>query len=150
MCLEIPDSYSPSEQSTYVSSCPYWYTFADSKGNILSIEIEEYEKEQSLSEHFHKTMTDSDFLEEESVVCEDLEFRNQKIGQIDFTKLKVRLLALTEGGATSLFFCDYLFVHQQFGITIGITKYEVDLDSAEQTEQEMVDMLKSLTFSVVK
>src|SRR6188768_333513 len=52
MCLEIPDNYSPCEQSTYVSSCPYWYAFADGKGNILSIEIEEYEEERTLSEYF--------------------------------------------------------------------------------------------------
>ena len=147
MHIEIPDAYKPSEDSTYTSSCPYWYSFIDSNGNVLTIEIEEYMYEQTLSGHFHKTMTEADFLAEQSVVCEDLQFQNISLGGIDFTKLMVRLLANTEVGPTSIFFCDYLFVYNHFGITISMTKHEAGPDSAAKTEQEMLKMLESLAFS---
>lgn len=146
MTLEIPDTFFSCEDFSYTSSCPYWYTFADAEGSILSIEIDEYEHSQTLSEHFHKTMTDSDFLEEKSLVCEQIEFRNLQLEALDLTKLKVRLLALTEEGADPLYFCDYLFVKEQFGITIGITKKEVGPDCDADTEQMMLEILKSITF----
>ena len=144
--LDIPDIFEPCEDSTYISSCPYWYAFVDSEGNILTIEIEEYNDLQTLSGHFHKTMTEADRLIEKSLICEDLEFYNLMIGEIEFTKLKLRMLALTETGTTALFFCDYLFVHDHFGITISLTKTEVGSQSAPEAEEMMTQMLQSIQF----
>jgi len=147
LMLEIPDAFQPCEDSTYVSSCPYWYAFIDSEQNLLTIEIEEYDKQQTLSEHFHRAMTETDLLIEKSLVCEDLEFCNKRIGDTDFTKLKVRMLALTETGVTALCLCDYLFVHDHFGITISLIEREVDSNTDSETEKWMTEMLESIQFS---
>lgn len=144
MRLTLPDVFIPCEDLTDTSTSPYWYTFTDLEGSILSIEIEEGDDPSALSTHFHKTI--SDCLQEKALVCEEFEFGNLTIGEIAFTKLKVSLLALTDEGSDPLYFCDYLFVRDSFGITIGLMKNRRDPNGHHRAEEMMVQILESISF----
>jgi hypothetical protein len=93
MQVEIPQSFQPSEQSTYDASCPCWYSFVNADGDILTLEIEEYDEKKSLTKYFHEAWPEYDHL-----MNEGLAFRQVKLGDIEFTKLTVRVLNLTEEG----------------------------------------------------
>jgi hypothetical protein len=125
----------------------WWYEFRGGNDNTLTIEIEAYSEKPSLPEHFHHTLTLSDDEEEDegnAIVFEGLEFKKLSVGGIEFTKCKLRLLAVGEDRLIEpLMLCDYLFVNDQYGFTISWMQRN---ENGASMETLMKQLLSSIHF----
>ena len=137
--LDIPEIFSFSEKDH--SDDLWWYEFKDENGNSLIIEVEKYDQNKSHCEHFHRSLTKGTD-EKEQMICEGLEFKHFRIGQLEISKCQLRILAIAEMYRKPLCFCDYLFVKDQFGFTISLTTEEGNLDN----DALMQPLLESISF----
>jgi len=147
LSFEIPSGFEFNAEESAVDEVngKFWYLFSDTKHNILTIEIEEYDHVKSLSEHFHYNLTD-DEDSKEGVVFEGLDFRNSTINGIEFTKCKLRLLAVSDLLIEPIYMCDYLFVKDHFGFTISLMEREDQDHTNKGTEKMMLELLNSIQF----
>lgn len=147
LSFEIPQGFTLDEEGSKLDQFDntWWYEFEDSKKNVLSVEVEEYHYHTPFPEYFHKIFSEED-EENEKLIFEGLEFKNLTIGEIEFTKCKLRLLVTSEQFTEPLCFYSYLFVKDHFGFSINLMKKEDD----EDPELMMNPLLQSIHFIVDK
>jgi len=150
MCVEIPSQFRLNEEESKMDreNDIWWYEFTDVDQSILTIEIEEYDHNKSLCEYFHHTLTDDDDEEEnhERMIFEGLEFKNFYLNGITFTKCKVSLLAISDEITEPLYICDYLFVRDHYGFSVGLMKKDDGVKHHDQLEDFMQTILQSIHF----
>ena len=149
MTFEVPQGFELHEEESGgdPQGGNWWYLFLDSNENTLTIEIDEYDHQKSLSEHFHYALTKEDVDELQEVVYEGMEFKNIEANGIEFTKCKLRILAHSLHFAEPLFFCDYLFVKDHFGLSISLVKKEDGLSANDETDEMMLHLIESIHFN---
>ncbi|NGX37115.1 MAG: hypothetical protein K1000chlam2_00267 [Chlamydiae bacterium] len=150
MSLEIPPEFElsivESKSKMDALDIAWWYSFSDENRNLITIEIEEYDHSQSLPEFFHRSMTCENNEEVDRVICEGLEFKNQWIGDIEFTKCQLRILGISDQLIEPLCLYDYLFVKGEYGFTISLMKRDEGEAMREETDAMMQTLLKSISF----
>jgi len=146
MTLEIPSDFEFNEEESKMDQLDntWWYAFIDCNQNVLTIEIEKYENNKTLPEFFHHSMTNEE--ENVQIIFEGFEFKNQMIGGIEFTKSKLRLLAISDQYIEPLYLCDYLFVNDQYGFTISLMQKNDDTSDNASTDAMMQKLLESIRF----
>jgi|GEM_PF-2599702 len=137
--LEVPEAFHHVSEDAYEDHC--WYTYEDSKGNELIIEIEENEYQKSHSEHFHHTLTKGTD-EKEQMIYKSLEFKSFFLGPLEISKCQIRILAIAETYRQPLCLCDYLFVKDHYSYTISLIKEDDGVDS----DVLMWPLLESISF----
>lgn len=144
MSWSVPEGYFFCEER---SQCDpeegsWWYQFLDEHQSILTIEIEKYERSKDLTKHFHHPLKDDD----EKIVFEGLEFQHFQVGSIEMSKCKVRALIAGDIHSDPLYICDYFFVRNGYGVSIGLMKKDDELYDDQKTERLMLDLLHSIQF----
>ncbi len=144
LSLETPPEFVLDEEGSQQATeeGKWWYQYVDVDHNCISIEIEGYDRAKSLPEHFHHSMTEEEG--KERIVFEGLEFRNLVIEGREFTKSKLRILAISDQIIEPICLCDYLFVEGQYGFIISLTTKKGCLSG--RAEQMMESILKSIRF----
>lgn len=146
--FEIPEGFDLNEEESGVDevSASWWYVFSDSSQGTLVVEIDQYDHLKSLPEHFHLALTKDDD-ELDGVISEGMEFKNFDCGGMEFTKCKLRILAISHQLFEPLFVCDYLFVKDHFGFSISLMKKENEIVSNEESEAMLLTLLQSINFN---
>jgi len=141
LTFEIPPGFELNEKESGVDETEgsWWYVFHNGEEGILTLEIDQYDHLKSLPEHFHLALTE-DEAELEGVVFEGMEFKNIECAGREFTKCKLRILAIFDEYIEPLYVYDYLFVDQNFGFSISLMKKE------EESETMILSLLESINF----
>jgi len=144
MSWEVPDGYSFSEEESKLNQDGdiWWYEFSDPNQSVLTIEIEKYDRCKDLTYHFNRTLTDED----EKIVFEGLEFKHLRVGQIEMSKCKVKALVISDTNSEPLYICDYFFVKDGYGISVGLMKKDDELYDDQRMEALMVNLVYSIDF----
>lgn len=149
LTFDVPSGYVYDEEESQPDQedNTWWYSFVDEQGNQLSVEIEAYDHMLSLFELFHSTMTDGkneEDGEEKNVVYDGLDFHEGEINGLEYTKCQLRALMMEDERIVPFYICDYLFVKDQYGISIGLIKK----DDAEVHQKELGILMETILESI--
>lgn len=137
--LEVPDHFESVSECVNEDHC--WYSYEDTEGNELTIEIEENDRQKTHAEHFHHALING-ADEKEEMICTGLKFETFFVGPLEISKCQLRILAIAEMYRQPLYFCDYLFVKDHYSFTISLTKVDDGMDN----DDLMLPMLQSISF----
>ena len=149
LSLEIPENYRCLEEESNPKTeniTSWWYAFSDPNQSMIMIEIDEYDHTKSLPEFFHHHLTSDENEDNDKIVYEGLEFKNFKLNEMNFTKCKVRAFAKSEKAFEPLYICDYLFVNDCYGFSIGLMKKDDTILQDADLDEMMLNILKSIHF----